>query len=354
MTGFSSKGCIVKDTVTVTNPPILSTTSLPESAMVCPEEPYLADPGAGWTNITWTSGNGFNGSGRNIELTGPCKYYLSGYSSKGCLVRDTIIVLNYNVTNETALPEEMTVCAGQVYKADPGAPLNNVTWWSDNGYASAGQIAEISTEGYYYMTGYTNRGCSVSDTIRLYVSANLLDANFLMMSEAYAGDTVVIIEVSWPVPDNLVWELPESASVRNVNNAVKEVIFNTPGTYYIELTANLATCSSIRGKYIEILDNEPDKSAGDKTDELSGSIRNFNVFPNPASDNLNMKVELAEETDIRVELISINGSKLSDIVQGYAMSSYDLSIDVSQLDPGMYMIRLIAGNQVKTKMLIVR
>lgn len=354
LTGYSKKGCIVHDTLILTSPPILSKTSLPEVAVICPENTFTADPGAGWNNISWTSDKGYIGNGHNVNLDGPAIYYLNAYNPKGCLARDTLIIINYSTVNISTLPSEAAICSGQVYKANPGNMVHDINWSSDNGYSYTGQVADITNEGTYYMKGYSGKGCMVNDTLTLLVSANLLDADFLMMSEASVGDTIVIIEVSWPIPDKVSWKLPEETTVKKESDAIKEIVFNTPGTYYVELTANLATCTSVKGKYIEILENEPDKSAEDISNGSEAFILNFNVFPNPVRDNLNMKVELAKETDIRVEIISISGSKLSDAAQGYNLSEYELSIDVSSLDPGMYLIRLIAGNQVKTKTMIVR
>lgn len=289
------------------------------------------------------------------HITGLCAgdHILNVIDSKGCTFPYTFYLDDPPLLTGTDLPEEMNVCAGQIYKADPGDKWNNVTWTSDNGYTSHDRVAQISEPGNYYLQAYSDIGCAVYDTFTLYVSENLLDADFLMMSEVNTGDTVVLIDVSWPLPDEITWLMPEEAEVKSDHGFYKELVFNKPGTYYVELTATLAQCVSIKGKYIEVLETEPDNTFKE-THEEEAFITEFNVYPNPARENLNMHIELAAETNVRVELINITSNKLSDVAMGYGLNEYELSVNISDLMPGMYLVRLIAKDHVQTKMLVVR
>ena len=289
------------------------------------------------------------------HISGLCagSHVLNVIDSKGCDFPYTFNLVDPPLLTSTNLPEEMNVCAGQVYKADPGEEWNNVTWTSDIGFTSNDLVAQISEPGNYYLQAYSDIGCAVYDTFRLYVSDNLLNADFLMMSEVEAGDTVVLIDVSWPLPDELTWTMPDEAEVKIDHGFYKEMVFNKPGTYYVELTATLAQCISIEGKYIEVLETEPDNTYKNTRPE-EAFITEFSVYPNPARENLNMRIELAAETDVRVELINITSNKLSDVAMGYGLNQYELSVNISDLMPGMYLVRLIAKDHVQTKMLVVR
>lgn len=202
------------------------------------------------------------------------------------------------------------------------------------------------------MTGYSQTGCLVKDTLRLIVSDDLLDAQFLMMSQAYTGDTVVIIEVSWPIAENYSWEFPESVRIIDENPYYKEIVFDEAGDYYIQLTATLAGCTSMRGKYIEILDITSEPVI--EPTQQSPLIKSFNIYPNPAVSDLNIGVELSAETDIRLEIISAGTGNLNRVLTGYSLNKYTLQVDIGELQRGTYLIRLIAGDEVKSKLLVVR
>jgi hypothetical protein len=272
---------------------------------------------------------------------------------KGCLFEDIITILNPAPLTGTDLVASTTLCSGQHFLADPGSEWNNVSWTSNNGFASSEHIADIVANGVYYMRGFSDNGCLVQDTIHIMFTDDLLDAQFLMMSEAYAGDTVIIIEVSWPVAESYDWELPESASILNDNGYYKELVFDESGTFYVQLTATLAGCTSIKGKYIDILDIT-EKPEEEEIAENPALIKSFDVYPNPAVLDFNADIQLSEQKDIRVEIISISGGNLHKVIMDYGLNNYTVNVNVEELPRGTYIIRLIAGSEAKTKILIVR
>lgn len=273
--------------------------------------------------------------------------------SKGCIYTGSFRVIDPEPLHGTDLLNEITICSGQHYLADPGNEWTDVSWTSDNAFASDMHVADIDMQGTYYMTGYSDKGCLVQDTIKVIISDDLLDAQFLMMSQAYAGDTVVIIEVSWPVADQYKWEFPESANIIYDHENYKELVFDLPGTYYIELTASLAGCSSIKGKYIEVIE-AGDENVDPIPAEDPALIKSFGVYPNPASREFNVEVKLSEESDIRFEIISLSTGQPIRIMNNYGLNDYLVPVNIDQLTPGSYVIRLVAGKESKTKILIVR
>jgi hypothetical protein len=274
--------------------------------------------------------------------------------AKGCNLISTYTLVNPAPLTGTNLPDSATVCSGQHYFADPGIEWANVSWVSDNSYTSTNHIADITAQGVYYMSGYSQKGCKVTDTIRVIISNDLLDAQFLMMSQAYTGDTVVIIEVSWPVADEYLWDLPKSASLVYDNANHKELIFSEPGNYYIQLTARLAGCSSVTGKYIEVLDDYENQEVQVEPQKDPPLIKSFGIYPNPADMDFNIDVKLNEESAIRVEIINVNSSILNRVINDYGLDNYLVNMNIDGLMPGTYVVRLIAGNESKTKILIVK
>ncbi len=310
--------------------------------------------------VVATGGNGgyyFVWNGADTAQTGTAlcagENILKIIDSKGCSYTGSFEIIDPEPLNGTRLPDEITMCSGQHYLADPGDEWTGVSWTSDNTFESDMNVAEIDRQGSYYMTGYSDKGCLVRDTIRVIISDDLLDAYFLMMSQANAGDTVVIIEVSWPVAEHYKWEFPEEANIIYDHENYKELVFEEAGTYYVELTASLAGCSSIKGKYIEILE-----TGGENSDPIPGEdpslIKSFTVYPNPASIEVNVEVKLAKSDDVRIEIISLSIGQHLRIINEYGFDTYRMPINIDQLAPGSYVIRLVAGDEYRTKILIVR
>ena len=295
----------------------------------------------------------WNDSDTARTITGRCAgdYYLKVIDVNECSTETYLTLTQPAIQGVPGIPDRAEVCEGQEYILDPGEGYMDCSWTSTNGFTcDSGRIA-ITESGEYYLSAISNIGCVIADTLNLVVSDNLLQAEFLMASEGYVGDTIVIIEVSWPYAEVCNWTLPEEADVLSDTEYYKELVFRNAGTYYIELNAQLATCIAMKGKYIGIYSSMPGKSSEDPLQPRV--ISSFDVFPNPARENLNLKIKLSEEEDIRVELIGMSGEKVNDSVIGYGADEYEASLDVSSLKPGIYLLRLIAGGQTETRMLVV-
>ncbi len=275
--------------------------------------------------------------------------------AKGCRKEYTITLEQPARVTDTELPEEQTLCSGQTMQLDPGMDFSGGNWTSLNGYYSQGEVAEVGEAGKYFYSGYTLLGCEVRDTFTLKISDNLLNAEFLMVSEATTLDTVALIEVSWPQPESVSWSFPEQAAIVMEEGAFTYLGFDTAGTYYVELTSYLAGCLSVQGKYIEIYDAYPQKNAMDAQNKGSRSMfKNLNMYPNPVREFITLEIELQTTSDLRLELINISGKQVIQSINEKGQDSYQLTIDVRHLKEGNYLLRAIAAGQVETKMIVIR
>ncbi len=78
----------------------------------------------------------------------------------------------------------------------------------------------------------------------------------------------------------------------------------------------------------------------------------YNIFPNPASSNLNVNVSFQHETDGILTLFDITGKAIFQ--QKFDVTSLDHQIDVSGYTPGVYMleIRTDTGRIVEKVMVV--
>jgi hypothetical protein len=76
------------------------------------------------------------------------------------------------------------------------------------------------------------------------------------------------------------------------------------------------------------------------------------VFPNPASDYLNVTVNVVDAEDLKVSIINTSGTVFSDFVMN---SSTSESLDISYLAPGMYYLTISGNNSFQsTKFIVTR
>lgn len=88
------------------------------------------------------------------------------------------------------------------------------------------------------------------------------------------------------------------------------------------------------------------------SEELNAN--SLNVFPNPASDRINVTFETSDVTDARVELINSIGSVVSAQKLGkIAPGSQVLDLQTDGLSNGVYLVKVTTGNSSVTKTVVV-
>jgi len=80
-------------------------------------------------------------------------------------------------------------------------------------------------------------------------------------------------------------------------------------------------------------------------------IKLFSIHPNPASENIIISTN--EATNVLLEVYSISGHKLSDIIISGTKTALELS-EIGISSPGLYIFKLKAQNSVKTLKLMVK
>ena len=81
------------------------------------------------------------------------------------------------------------------------------------------------------------------------------------------------------------------------------------------------------------------------------SIISLDVFPNPFSSQLRLKLSRASTSVSQIELYSIDGLRVWSSEIAANLSEVQL-LDFDRLHTGKYILRLVSGNQVITKQLI--
>lgn len=90
---------------------------------------------------------------------------------------------------------------------------------------------------------------------------------------------------------------------------------------------------------------------------INESIANnqiLNLFPNPATTNTNLSIELIKETSAQYAIYSIDGTLISKTDLGKISGTRTISIDISTLSKGVYFVNLITESNTTVQKLIVQ
>jgi hypothetical protein len=293
----------------------------------------LATGGNGGYQYTWAIG------GNTSIKTNICPgaYIVSVQDLKGCQ-GEASLVLN----NTPALPLDLgggvTLCVGQSHTLDAGTNWTSIQWGGSTGFESTQQSVTIKDVGSYWVEVLSDKGCVGQDTFLLETSYDLLQASFMIPREAVAGDTVVMIDISWPLPETVEWNYPDA--MREVLN-LGDVLFgqfDEVGTYEVGLTAHLGECVDYISKSITILQGEEGSEGGRLGYEKF--VKEFTVYPNPTDGAFEVGIELLEESRVTLSVWNSPTGILIKQVQHNGRKLYRVSFDLRPLSSGTYVLRL--------------
>ncbi|UII20009.1 T9SS type A sorting domain-containing protein [Fulvivirga ligni] len=299
-------------------------------------------------NYTYTWFDGATGTFHDQLSAG--EYTIDITDGKGCQSQTTITIPD--AENYSVSIDDNAICTGGTYVITSPTEGTAYSWESDNGFNSNESTVRLTEPGVYHLEVVNAKGCIAEDDFELTLSDDLLQADFLMISEAYVGDTVVLIDISWPIPERLEWGFPEGAEVLTSNKDYAEVIFREPGTYGIDMEVGLANCSDFYTQSLTILDAPKDSEGGRLTAEHD-LIKAFKVSPNPSNGKFKIELELSEALSPEFKLIDLEGNQILLNAQLDASKSVELEVDASENKPGMYMLWLKVGGQTVVKRILI-
>lgn len=90
------------------------------------------------------------------------------------------------------------------------------------------------------------------------------------------------------------------------------------------------------------------------TDEVSMKPENPYLYPNPATDYINVGLTVKESTDITISIFDTRGSLIKTEKIFNQLGSIQQRIDLNNFTKGMYLVRITAPNYVETLNLIVK
>ncbi|WP_108867405.1 T9SS type A sorting domain-containing protein [Aquimarina aquimarini] len=202
---------------------------------------------------------------------------------------------------EVDLGEDRSLCLEQSLLLDIKVDDPNASyyWSADNGFSSTNSTVEIVQPGIYTATLTTGIGCIGIDTIVVDVFDTPIDARFLLTTQAYTDEEVILVNISEPIGDRVVWTVPEGVTIVSESKDELIAVFPEATSYDIHLRSYQGDCYE---DFIKTVIVEEAVALQVNTGDF---IEEFIVYPNPNDGTFKTKVSLAEDANIVVKIINL-------------------------------------------------
>ena len=277
------------------------------------------------------------------------EYTLTVNDNKGCVATKLFTVTD-PPSMQPNLPDLITLCTNQTYMADAGVPGKYFVWLSNNGFSATTAKVELVLPGEYYLMVTDDNGCIGRDTLRIDSYAGVIDADFLMTDKAFVGDTIVLIEMSWPIPQSIEWIYPVASFSEIFRNEYSVLLIpQQEGTFNIGLVTFAGPCTQYLEKPIIIGPARP--SNGTSEDNLP-LFREVVAYPNPNNGNFELFIDMNRESNIMVEVFTMYGKRVM-LKEYRGLSTYRVPTTINQIS-GMYLVRVTSGSETRSLRVVIQ
>lgn len=87
--------------------------------------------------------------------------------------------------------------------------------------------------------------------------------------------------------------------------------------------------------------------------DLPSSVSTFDVYPNPASENISISINLRENSHLKIDIADISGRQLAVIIDKKLQGIVNRQFNVAELPDGNYLVRLQANGKTTSRKITV-
>jgi hypothetical protein len=254
-------------------------------------------------------------------------YWVTVTDSNGCVATDTIDLV-VNPLSVDLTPPSAELCAGDTLTLTPVVTNNYPYAFNWNTGDTVASI-NATTTGTYIFNVWDPLGCDASDTTVLTVNEfpvagfnDVLNTNVLDLTSTATN------------ADSTVYDFGDGSGLVSMTNASHTYAAN--GTYtvcqYVYNDCGTDTlCTQVIVSQIGL-------------EELASELTK--VYPNPTSDVLN--IETMGYQASKLELLSVDGKLIAEVTPDAPKTQ----LDVSKLQPGVYLVRITESNFAAVKQFV--
>jgi len=347
-----ANGCRLNKSFTLREPGLLTvktaSITLPSCADGCDGAlEAQGEGGNGGYRYVWDNGAASPSRRRSC----PGTYSVTVTDAKGCAARNSFTLGNVPPA-PLNLGDNVTLCLGQSHRIDAGNGWTSVRWTGDNNFTSVARAITVTEAGEYKATALGERGCRAEGSLTVRTSNKTLNAKFALAAQAFAGDTIVIVDLTWPLPEKIEWSWPAEMTKIVSSDSVAYVKFNKAGVYDIGMLSRLGECRRQTAKRIAILEKE-NKAPGGRLGHKP-FVEQFEAYPNPNHGYFQTLIVLAENSPAALKVWNAVDSKPIQTIFLSGDKTYRVFMDLQPLSAGVYVLRLEHAKGTESLRFMVR
>ncbi len=268
------------------------------------------------------------------------QYIVTVTDGAGCVGEDTVIV---NV------PDAMLDSVLSFQPCDPLQPTGQIQIYpwggvppyqfsSDNGltWQSTGVFGSLGYGSYQFLI-QDAIGCTLSTIGSIDTNSLSPAPEFLVSTSPELGDTIVIVDISNPRPDSVVWDFPVGTTIVDTSMFAPVIVPADTGTFDVTMHAFYGTCEVILTRTISIT---PFDSLSAQPWAMN-AIDSLILYPNPNNGVFTVHTELEGSQDFVILVFDELGNERAR-VQVSDADEWTGQMIVSNPVPGNYILRVIA------------
>jgi hypothetical protein len=307
-----TSGCVVESSSTINVDSLPKISKIDGPNIVCQFSSIVlrnATNGGKWTSS--------NASYASIDSSGNVTGISAGRSIisyqitdiNGCKSIDTLPVLVNAQPKISLFAKDTLICKGANFElnANIGVPAK-YNWTSiPSGFKSTNSSVSLANPALYKLNITLNNGCVYYDSINVRnTNDSAIVSKILLSSQAYLDENVIAVNITNPVPQNIIWSYPTNAKLVSINDTNLILKFLNVGNYKISLeTKSFGVCRSKDSANIIISDR--DSSLNNKNIVL---VREVNIGPNPSTGVFNFEIYLNIPGKISLRIYSFSGTNI--------------------------------------------
>ncbi|PSL30716.1 T9SS type A sorting domain-containing protein [Chitinophaga ginsengisoli] len=281
-----------------------------------------------------------NGATTNrIDQLKAGKYILTVQDANNCKRVQT-----FNLPDPTPLQvllgADKTLCNSQTYTinaaiADPAATY---TWGGEPAFQATTPSVTLNQSGQYWVSVMDGKGCIGRDTINIQQLKTDISAEFVVSTQVFRNEEVSLINISTPVPERTVWEIPTNKNITVLQNTplLVGLRFADTGVYHITLHSYIGSCEQVFTKEIAVLEQQSMPAPGGAQQPF---ITSFEVSPNPNNGQFTVRVTLDKAAEIRLRLFNIISNQLVNDRKESAAAQFNINYQLN-ITAGTYVLLL--------------
>ncbi len=290
----------------------------------------------------WSTGN----TGPEQTNVGAGTYAVTIVDARGCSDKFKFKMQQPEIL-EIELGEglDTTICLGQSVQYNFSLDGVQFHWQGDQGFESDSSSVSIAEEGKYWVTVENEFGCTVSDTINIIYRDAFFDADFLLPVEGVVNHPIVLIDISWPVPDSISWFFDQQAvEVQQATEDKLTVILSEPGMYYFGMRAHSGECFGLLEKEILVVSSTEELTQEIQSEQIS-AVLEFKILPNPNQGTFKVTVLLDQAQTAQLWVVDQAGNPIDHRqtnIGVFHQEEFDLN-----LAPGVYTVVMETAGEWK-------